>query len=150
MGKRKKASLVEQVQAEAQEAIGQTEDYTEYDLTYTDEGVRALELFPWVKDGDEPNGVLPEIAVHTPWADDIEQAARLWGSFLGEALRRVCGGEWVTHESGTLALQIGKLTLFPHDKVLQRMRELNEAEEGETAEHDVWAYFTTMRDLARP
>jgi hypothetical protein len=44
-------------------------------------------------------------------------------------------------------LQVGGMTLFPHEKVLKRLQELDEGEEGT---NNVWDYFQVMRELCCP
>jgi hypothetical protein len=49
---------------------------------------------------------------------------RLWGSYLGEVIRRQHGGEWLlwNDEHGkAIALQVGEALVFPFNKVKKRL-----------------------------
>jgi hypothetical protein len=64
---------------------------------------------------------------------------RLWGSYLGEVIRRKHGGEWIiwTDKHGkTMALQVGEATVFPHNKVKKRL------ERG--SDHNIWNYYQSV------
>jgi hypothetical protein len=117
-------------------------------LPYSAAGIRLLEEVPeWLEGG---GGLLLEM-VETPFLFEsekpLEGLAVCFGSYLGEVIRRTCGGRWVSRrdESGTsVALQVGGMKLFPHEKVLQRLLELDKRD-GE--ENNIWNYFQVMRNL---
>ncbi len=58
------------------------------------------------------------------WESPEEQShfVILWGVYIGEVLRRHCGGQWVV-SGETVALQAAGLTLYPLAKVQQRLTE---------------------------
>jgi hypothetical protein len=68
---------------------------------------------------------------------DIAQWANLWGIYLGEAIRLLTGGKWITgHEEAPtlLAVELPDGTvIFPTARVFRRL--------AEGAEHSVAGYF---------
>lgn len=125
-------------------------DY-EMELPFSEVGVRLLEDVPqWEEDG-EKNGILEEMTLTKHLFDGenpLETIAMLFGSYLGEVMRRTCGGEWVAVDdpSGeSVALLVGGMHLFPHQKALHRLQELDD---GEGDQNNVWDYFQTTKALA--
>lgn len=56
--------------------------------------------------------------------ENIDKLANLWGSYLGELLRRHAGGEWTTAETANgprPAILLNGATVFPHDIVRTRL-----------------------------
>jgi hypothetical protein len=107
-----------------------------------------LEEVPeWLEGG---GGILLEMVETTFLFNDekpLEALAVSFGSYVGEVFRRTCGGRWVSHrdESGTsVALQVGGMKLFPHQKVLKRLVELDKRADEE---NNIWSYFQVMRNL---
>jgi hypothetical protein len=104
-------------------------DY-EMDLPLSEAGVRLLEDVPeWCDDGGT-NGILEEMTMtYFLFEGDDEDTqfqtiATLFGSYLGEVLRRTCGGKWVSlrDKSGeSVALEVGGMQFFPHQKVMKRL-----------------------------
>jgi hypothetical protein len=57
-------------------------------------------------------------------AENIAMLTRVWGAYLGEALRKATGAEWVEEMAGQvrrIGLKSAKLTVHPHEKVHQRL-----------------------------
>jgi hypothetical protein len=57
---------------------------------------------------------------------DVEEAAKLWGAYFGEVVRRRWGGEWSfeTYPGGnfaTLTLTVAGSKLFPSIKIYRRL-----------------------------
>jgi hypothetical protein len=53
--------------------------------------------------------------------EQIADAARMWGVYLGEVVRRRYGGTWSLGADGVLALSIGGATVFPLTKAHKRI-----------------------------
>jgi hypothetical protein len=63
-----------------------------------------------------------------PTAAQMDDLCRLWGSYLGEVVRRRWGGEWALEQYpgggfATLVLNIGGNKLFPSLKIYRRLSE---------------------------
>jgi hypothetical protein len=141
------ASLTKQMEIDAAHAVKLVREMHSIKLPYSAAGIRLLEEVPeWLEGG---GGLLLEMVETTFLFKDenpLEALAVSFGSYVGEVFRRTCGGRWVSHrdESGTsVALLVGGMKLFPHQKVLKRLLELK----GDGEEHNVWNYFQVMRDL---
>ena len=64
---------------------------------------------------------------------NVQQLKRLWGSYLGEAIRRQTQAEWFCDEHETPRLVANGKTIFPHQQVELRLTE--------GSEHDLAAFF---------
>lgn len=53
--------------------------------------------------------------------ENVEQLTRLWGSYLGETIRRATTAEWVLDETESPALRQGDQMLLPHQQVKARL-----------------------------
>ena len=123
-------TLEEEMKANALEAMKLTRKHLVAELDFSEESVRELDgLFDQV-DYAWPGGASD---------DNIEQLTRLWGSYLGEVLRRRCGGQWASEEGDRVALRGEKTTLHPHDEVRNRLV-------GD-AEGSIWEYYESARGL---
>jgi hypothetical protein len=120
----------EEMKANALEAMKLTRKHFVSELDFSESSVEELEtLFDQVRFA-WPGGNSPET---------IEQLTQLWGAYLGEVIRRHCGGQWIEREGGAVALQGEKTTLYPHDKVRKRL--LNGPKEN------IWEYYQAAREL---
>jgi hypothetical protein len=81
-------------------------DFSEASLTELDNQCDAVEYA--IRGGKSP--------------ENIEMLTRLWGAYVGEALRRVAAAEWFAEEGGRRGLMSpeGKM-VFPHASVRQRL-----------------------------
>src|SRR5262245_56800139 len=73
-------------------------DY-EMELPFSEAGVRLLEDVPQWEDDSGKNGILEEMTMTQflfGGEEPLERIATLFGSYLGEVLRRTCGGKWVS------------------------------------------------------
>jgi hypothetical protein len=73
--------------------------------------------------------------------ENIELLTRIWGSYLGEVLRRNGCGEWVREEAdggSRVALQGPHETVYPHEQMRRRLTE--------GPDHNLAAYFQQVRD----
>ena len=69
-------------------------------------------------------------------AENVDMLSRIWGAYLGEALRRARGGEWERTDDGRVGLKGAWGTAFPHQQVRQRLTD------GEAYNLD--RYFASM------
>jgi hypothetical protein len=75
-------------------------------------------------------------------ASDVGEMCKMWGSYLGEVVRRRFGGEWSVEtypgkQFATLTLSVGANKLFPTMKIHRRLTE----GEGE----DVWVFYRMVK-----
>ena len=56
-----------------------------------------------------------------PSEEQIATAAKLWGIYVGEVIRRHYGGQWSLGGDGVLALSIGEAQVFPVAKARKRI-----------------------------
>ena len=124
------STLADEMAANALEAQKFTRKHLVTELDLSPESVEELELQFDLVEYAIKGGKSPE---------NIELLTRIWGSYLGEVMRRL-GGEWVQEESeGTrrLAIRGKNQMLYPHDQVRQRLTG--------GVQHNVWAYFQQVR-----
>ncbi|HJY87772.1 MAG TPA: hypothetical protein VKE24_13135 [Candidatus Acidoferrales bacterium] len=74
--------------------------------------------------------------------EDVGEACKVWGSYLGEVVRRRFGGEWSIEtypgkQFATLTLSVGGSKLFPTMKVHRRLTQ------GE--EDNVWLFYKMVK-----
>jgi hypothetical protein len=76
-------------------------------------------------------------------ADDITEACKMWGSYLGEVVRCRFGGEWSIEtypgkEFATLTLSVGGAKLFPTVKIHRRLTR--------GSDDNLWAFYKMVKD----
>lgn len=122
--------LAEDMEANAKNAVEIARTRFQAVLDYGTDSVQVLEsLFDRV-----------EYAMADPESrETLGLLTRLWGSYLGEVIRRRYGGEWIIwsdKHGKTMALQVGDATVFPHNKVKKRL------ERG--SDHNIWNYYQSV------
>jgi hypothetical protein len=122
--------LAEDMEANAKSAVDLVKTRFFVTLDYGIDSLQTLE------------GLIERVQYSMPDAESKETIGlltRLWGSYLGEVIRRKHGGEWIvwTDKHGkTLALQVGEATIFTHNKVKKRL------ERG--PDHNLWNYYQSV------
>lgn len=142
-------SIAEMMQACAAEAAQTGQEQFGFVLDYSEASVEALEtilanIAPGLLAGKSAE------AGDTGAADDkeaMEQAVKLWGSYLGEVVRRSFGGEWelVQYPGWAAAvptLVIAGSQLYPLMKVYRRLT----IGDGE----NVWTFYERIRGRLSP
>ena len=86
--------------------------------------------------------ILAELARQVLEDDAVGETCKMWGSYLGEVVRRRFGGEWSVEtypgkQFATLTLSIGGNKLFPTMKVHRRLTQ------GE--DDNVWAFYKMIK-----
>lgn len=105
--------LVAQSQAAVQNArIKWTET-----LDFTPDSLEAIERML----GKMHNLAKFAAAGEGPSDEQIATAAKLWGIYVGEVIRRHYGGQWSLDGDGVLALSIGEAQVFPVAKARKRI-----------------------------
>jgi hypothetical protein len=75
-------------------------------------------------------------------SDDLTEVCKMWGSYLGEVVRRRFGGEWTIEtypgkQFATLTLSVGGAKLFPTMKVHRRLTQ------GQ--DDNVWSFYKMVK-----
>ncbi len=53
-------------------------------------------------------------------AENVAMLVRIWGAYIGESLRKACGGEWADID-GQIYLRTDNAATSPHDQVRKRI-----------------------------
>jgi hypothetical protein len=83
-----------------------------------------------------------EMPATKPSDDDVSEICKIWGSYLGEVVRRCFGGEWSIEtypgkQFATLTLNVDGNKLFPSIKVHRRLTE----GDGD----NIWAFYRMVK-----
>lgn len=84
-----------------------------------------------------------EMPESKPSSEDLSDFCKIWGSYVGEVVRRRFGGEWSIEtypgrEFATLTLNVDGNKLFPSIKVHRRLTE------GET--DNIWKFYQMVKE----
>lgn len=105
-------SLAERMREDALEAQKFSRKYLVLELDFSDASIQELE--------DSHVSTL-EYAIPGGLSDEnVDRISRIWGAYIGEALRQACGGEWV-ESTGRLALKGERATVYPQEQVRLRL-----------------------------
>jgi hypothetical protein len=77
-----------------------------------------------------------------PQTEDVAEVCKMWGSYLGEVVRRRFGGEWSIEtypgkQFATLTFSVGGNRLFPTMKIHRRLTQ--------GREDDVWSFYQMVK-----
>lgn len=92
--------------------------------------------------------ILSRLAAGPPSpSDDMTEVCKMWGSYLGEVVRRRFGGEWAIEtypgkQFATLTLSVGGNKLFPTMKVHRRLTQ------GQ--DDNVWSFYKMVKARLEP
>jgi hypothetical protein len=75
-------------------------------------------------------------------SDDMTEMCKMWGSYLGEVVRRRFGGEWAIEtypgkQFATLTLSVGGNKLFPTMKIHRRL--------SQGQDDNVWSFYQMVK-----
>jgi hypothetical protein len=94
----------------------------------------------------EVEAILAQLAPQTSSANspsgDVDEMCKIWGSYLGEVVRRRFGGEWSIEtypgkQFATLTLSVGANKLFPTMKVHRRLTQ--------GKDENVWTFYKMVK-----
>ena len=74
-----------------------------------------------------------------PSEEELVASSKMWGTYIGEVIRRHYGGQWSPSEDGSLALLIGEARAYPIAKARKRM--------VDGASDNIRYYFSSMLKL---
>ncbi len=122
-------SVTQMAEAYAQQAVAQAREYHAV-LDYSENSVQELEV------------ILSQISHQGQTSDELTETCKLWGSYLGEVVRRQFGGEWTVEqypgkEFATLTLTVNGSKLFPSMKIHRRLTQ----GDGE----NVWSFYKMIK-----
>jgi hypothetical protein len=130
-------SIADMIESCAAEAVLIAREQFGFTLDYSDRSIQSLET------------ILASIAVGLDTSDkeSIEQAVKIWGSYLGEVARRSFGGAWeLVQPPGRVAavptLVMGGSQLYPMMKIYRRLT-MGEPE-------NVWKFYERIRPRLSP
>lgn len=121
-------SVPEMAKAYAESAVKTARD-SHVVLDYSEESLKQLEsILERLAEGPQPAG--------------LEEACKMWGSYLGEVVRRRFGGEWTIETYpgkpfATLTLTVSGNKLFPTMKVHRRLTQ--------GRDDNVWSFYTMVK-----
>jgi hypothetical protein len=113
---------------------------------YAEKAVKAAREFNMQLDYGEKSlmeveSILTRLSTEPP-LEDMAEICKMWGSYLGEVVRRRFGGEWSIEtypgkQFATLTLSIGGNKLFPTMKVHRRLTQ--------GRDDDVWSFYKMVK-----
>jgi hypothetical protein len=121
-------SVADMVNSYAEKAVKSASGYNAQ-LDYSENSLVHLE------------SILERLA-KTRQAEDLDELCKMWGSYLGEVVRRRFGGEWTIETYpgkmfATLTLSVDGNKLFPTMKVHRRLTQ--------GPDDNVWSFYTMVR-----
>ena len=113
-------SVAETMSAHAAEAMKLTRKHFVVELDFSETSVQQMEHVMADVEFAYPGGKSSE---------NVEMFARLWGAYLGETIRRNCGGEWLAAEDDAApVLKMNDTIVSPHDVVRRCLTDGSPAE----------------------
>ena len=107
------SDLAERMKADALEAQRFSRKHMVLELDFSEASVDELEA----------NADTVEYAIAGGKSDEnLDMLSRIWGAYLGESLRKACGGQW-EEEGGQPGLRTDKSVAYPQQYVRQRLTE---------------------------
>ena len=126
-------SIGEMMEARAEEAVATARAYR-VPLDYSEASLEKLE--------EILAGLYREMPSSRPSSQQVAEACKIWGGYLGEVVRRRWGGEWTLETypgagfaTPTLNVVAGKM--FPTMKIHRRLTE--------GPKENVWNFYCMMR-----
>jgi hypothetical protein len=115
--------------------------------SYAESAVKAARRFDVLLDYSEDSltqleTILDRLAEKLQ-SEGLEEACKMWGSYMGEVVRRRFGGEWTIETYpgkpfATLTLSVGANKLFPTMKVHRRLTQ------GQ--DDNVWSFYMMVKN----
>lgn len=107
------SDLAEEMKANALEAQRFSRKHLVLELDFSEASIDLIEA----------NADDVEYAIKGGKSDEnVAMLVRVWGGYIGEALRKVCGGEWV-EEDDRICLRTEKGVASPQEQVRKRIVE---------------------------
>ncbi len=121
-------SVTDMALAYAEQAVNLARQY-QANLDYSERSLRDVEA------------ILAKLSQPSPQGD-LTETCKIWGSYLGEVVRRRFGGEWSIDtypgkEFATLTLNLGGSKLFPSMKIHRRLTQ--------GAGDNIWSFYEMVK-----
>jgi hypothetical protein len=121
-------SVTDMALAYAEQAVTLARQY-QANLDYSERSLRDVEA------------ILAKLSQASPQGD-LTETCKIWGSYLGEVVRRRFGGEWSIDtypgkEFATLTLNLGGSKLFPSMKIHRRL--------SQGASENIWSFYEMVK-----
>ena len=129
------AKLAGVLVAQAQSAVHTAKLTWNESLDFTQDSLEAIERIL----GKIHNAGRYGAGSAAPSEEELAAAAKMWGTYIGEVIRRHYGGQWSQDEDGALALLIGEARAHPIAKARKRM--------ADGASDNIRYYFSSMLKL---
>mgnify|MGYP001769586736 CR=1 FL=1 len=122
-----KATVNDMMVAYAEDAVDFARNNFNLSLDYSDSSIELVESIASQLYDTIPRGIISRLLRSGPSADEIDQVCKMLGGYIGETIRRRCGGQWGFNEtvlpSGLVVeLTIGEVRIFPPAKVSKRLQ----------------------------
>lgn len=122
-------SVAQMAEAYAQKAVSQAPSYHAV-LDFSESSLMELEV------------ILSQISQADQSADELSETCKLWGSYLGEVVRRRFGGDWSVEQYpgkdfATLTLTVNGSKLFPSMKIHRRLAQ------GDS--ENIWSFYKMIK-----
>lgn len=108
-----KISVQDSMTKFAKQAVAFAKQGFKINLDFSDNSIKDLERILEIFYGSFTPG-------QEPTEDELQNAAIIWGAYLGETLRRNYGGEWAV-ENEISVLKIANFKIFPPSKIYKRL-----------------------------
>lgn len=134
-------ATIDMVQAYAKDAIEFARERFQVELDLTPGSIEHVERILAKLYDQRPRG-FKRLLSKGPSAEEIASMAKMFGSYVGEVIRREHGGEWSTASNAfpgqsIMTLHAGGLDIFPPAKVHKRLTN--------GPEDNVWFYYRVMK-----
>ncbi|HEY6270549.1 MAG TPA: hypothetical protein VIX19_00995 [Terriglobales bacterium] len=121
-------SVTAMTSAYAEQAVAAAREFHAH-FDYSEKSLRELE------------SILSKLA-KAPSAGDLTEVCKMWGSYLGEVVRRRFGGDWSIETYpgkpfATLTLNVGGNKLFPTMKIHRRLTQ--------GSEDNIWVFYEMVK-----
>ena len=115
-----KPTVADMTAAYALDAIDHAKATANVDLDFSAESIGRVETILTMLHDTLPKGFLSKLFNRGPSSDDVLTMSKMYGSYVGEVLRRVRGGEWALID-GQVTLTKGDERIWPVAKVHKRI-----------------------------
>jgi hypothetical protein len=128
-------TLSDMAEAYALDAVDHAQSRLGETLDFSPESIRTVERILDMLHESLPKTFLSRLFRQGPSESDLETMCKMYGSYVGEVIRRTGGGSWELKD-GQVTLVKKDTVIWPTAKVYKRI--------VDGAGNDVWAYFQAM------
>jgi hypothetical protein len=114
------ATVADVTAAYALDAVDHAKATANIQLDFTAESIAQVEEILAMLHDALPKGFFSKLFKRGPSSDDVLTMSKMYGSYVGEVLRRVRGGEWALID-GQVTLANGDESIWPIAKVHKRI-----------------------------